>query len=219
MYFLIKIRKNKFYFYLNKLIITFNLYNKITIILYMTTLEIIGYILFVVSEIVAVLPIPANGLFHSFVIGLNNSIKNSNTDVEVAQQLVSTRPNTANLFNKIAIDSELSNTIQRLSDNHDILPYIEILTHYPQLKYIIALLQNNPDIVNDVKELIETNITQHQIQRQIVQQQIVQQRQLILQNQPFISNSLIENELQHKLQQQNSQQQNSQQDLNEIILQ
>ena len=192
----------------------------------MTTLEIIGYILFVVSEIVAILPIPANGLFHSFVIGLNNSIKNSNTDVEVAQQLVSTRPNTANLFNKIAINSELSNTIQRISDNHDILPYIEILTHYPQLKYIIALLQNNPDIVNDVKELIETNITQHQIQRQIVQQQIVQQRQLILQNNPF---SFIENELQHKLQQQNSQQQNSQQqnsqqqnsqqDLNEIILQ
>jgi hypothetical protein len=187
----------------------------------MNTLEIIGYALFVISEIVAVLPIPANGFLHSFFIGLNNSIKNSNNDIEVAQQLVSTRPNTANLFNKIATDSELSNSIKKISDNPDILPYIEMLSNHPQLKYIISLLQNNPDIVNDVKELIETNITQHQIQRQIVQQQIVQQRQLILQNNPF---SFIENELKNKLnsQQQNPQQnsqQNSQQGIDEIILQ
>ena len=91
----------------------------------MNTLEIIGYVLFVISEIVAVLPIPANGFLHSFFIGLNNSIKNSNNDIEVAQQLVSTRPNTANLFNKIAINSEFSNTVKKISDNPDILPYIE----------------------------------------------------------------------------------------------
>lgn len=188
----------------------------------MNTLEIIGYLLFIISEIVAVLPIPANGFLHSFFIGLNNSIKNSNTDIEVAQQLVSTRPNTANLFNKIAIDSDLSNTVQKISNNPDILPYIEMLSNHPQLKYIISLLQNNPDIVNDVKELIETNITQHQIQRQIVQQQIVQQRQLILQNN-ITSNSLIENELNKKLHQLSSKQQtqepNVHHDLNEIILQ
>jgi hypothetical protein len=187
----------------------------------MNTLEIIGYVLFAISEIVAVLPVPANGFLHSFFIGLNNSIKNSNTDIEVAQQLVSTRPNTANLFNKIATDHELSNTIKKISDSPDILPYIEILSNSPQLKYIISLLQNNPDIVNDVKELIETNITQHQIQRQIVQQQIVQQRQLMLQNNPF---AFIENELKNKLngQQQNTQQntpQNTQQNIDEIILQ
>lgn len=188
----------------------------------MNTLEIIGYVLFILSEIVAVLPIPANGVLHSFVIGLNNSLKNSNTDIEIAQQLVTTRPNTANIFNKIANDSGLSNVVNKLSDNPEILQYIETLSNHPQLKYIITLLQNNPDIVNDVKQLIETNITQNQIQRQIVQQQIIQQRQLVLQNQS-ISATTIENELKNKLQQLSSQQttsnsNNSVENLDEIII-
>lgn len=166
----------------------------------MTTLiETIGYICFILSEIVAVLPIPANGFLHSLFIGLNNSIRNSNTDIEMAQQLITTKPNTASLLNKIAINSELSNTVKKITDNPDILPFINLLSAQPQLQYILSLLQNNPDIINDVKQLIETNITQHQIQRQIVQQQIIQQRQLA--QTLFTSSSSIEDQLKIQLQQ------------------
>lgn len=180
-----------------------------------SVLEIIGYVLFAVSEIIAVLPIPANGFLHSLSIGLNNSIKNSNNDVEMAQQLVSTKPNIASLFNKMAINSELSNVVNKLTNNPEIIPFIESLSKQPQLQYIMSLLKNNPDIINDVKQLIETNITQNQIQRQIVQQQIIQQRQLILQNQPVYT----EQQLQNKLQQLLQQPQHQSQQMEEIILQ
>lgn len=167
-----------------------------------TWIEIIGYIFFVFSEIIAVLPIPANGFLHSLFIGLNNSIRNSNTDIEIAQQTISSKPSTASLLNKIAVNSELTNVVKKITDNPDILPFVKLLSTQPQLQYILSLLQNNPDIINDVKQLIETNITQHQIQRQIVQQQIIQQRQLI---QPLIPNISIEDQLKIQLQQLNSQ--------------
>lgn len=185
----------------------------------MTTLtETIGYIIFILSEIVAVLPIPANGFLHSLFIGLNNSIKNSDTDIEMAQQIISTRPNTANLLNKIALNSELSNVIKKISDNPEIIPFVNLLSTQPQLQYIVSLLQNNPDIINDVKQLIETNITQHQIQRQIVQQQIVQQRQLV-QSQLFNTLS-TEDQLKSQLQQLSQGQTNNTNntDMEEIIL-
>ena len=162
-----------------------------------STIEIIGFILFGLSEIIAVLHIPANGFLHSLSIGLKNSIKNSNQDIEIAQQLVSNKPDIASVFNKIANNTEVSNVIKKLSDRPDVVPFVEILLKQPQLQYILTLLKNNPDIVNDVKQLIETNITQNQIQRQIVQQQIVQQRQLLIQNNlPILS---TEQELENKL--------------------
>jgi hypothetical protein len=170
-----------------------------------STMEIIGFILFAVSEIIAVLPIPANGFLHSLSIGLNNSIKNSNTDIEMAQQIVTTKPNIASLFNKIAVNPELSSVIKKISDSPEIIPFIESLSKNPQLQYVLSLLQNNPDIIGDVKQLVETNITQNQIQRQIVQQQIIQQRQLFP-TQTTMSTFTIEKQLNQVLEKLNNNQ-------------
>lgn len=170
-----------------------------------STMEIIGFILFAVSEIIAVLPIPANGFLHSLSIGLKNSIKNSNTDIEMAQQIVTTKPNIASLFNKIAVNPELSNAIKKISDSPEIIPFIEALSQNHQLQYVLSLLQNNPDIIGDVKQLVETNITQNQIQRQIVQQQIIQQRQLFP-TQTTMSTFTIEKQLNQVLEKLNNNQ-------------
>jgi hypothetical protein len=65
----------------------------------MDTTTIIGYVLFAISEILPLLPIPTNGVFHSLTIGLKNSIKNSNNDIEVAQNVLKQKPDIANIVN------------------------------------------------------------------------------------------------------------------------
>ena len=64
---------------------------------------IIGYVLFAISEIIPLLPIPANGVFHSFIIGLQNSFKNHHIDLELGQQLsgIQTQSKSINLHDVI----------------------------------------------------------------------------------------------------------------------
>ena len=68
---------------------------------YITT--IIGYSLFALSEFLPLLPIPANGFLHSIAIGLQNSFSNKpvSTDLEIAQNLLISRPNMQNIISTL----------------------------------------------------------------------------------------------------------------------
>jgi len=150
---------------------------------YITT--ILGYGLFALSEILPLLPIPANGFLHSIAIGLQNSLSNKpiSTDLEIAQNLLISRPNMPNIISTLEGNSNLINSIKLLNDKPQLLAQINKLAYDKNLQFINTLLINNPDIINEIKNIIINtlkNTTQSppitpQITQQEVQQQEVQQ--------------------------------------------
>ena len=119
-----------------------------------TITSIIGYILLAISEIIAILPVPANGLLHSLFIGLNNSLKNPNYDIELAQTLINNKPIMANLVTTLEGNPKLINSISILTQNPQILPFISKLSNDESLQYINTLLINNPGVIKNVKQII-----------------------------------------------------------------
>jgi hypothetical protein len=116
---------------------------------------IIGYALFAVSEIIAVLPIPANGMFHSVLIGLKNSVSKINsTDIEMAQTLISTKPDMANIITTLQGNSKLIDSVKTVINNPEIITNVENIVKDKNLQFINTLLINNPEIINDIKVVI-----------------------------------------------------------------
>ena len=81
------------------------------------TAAIIGYVLFAISEIIPLLPIPANGVFHSFIIGLQNSFKNPHVDLELGQQLSGLQTQSKSI--------NLHDVIEYINTNPDKLPHVK----------------------------------------------------------------------------------------------
>jgi hypothetical protein len=116
---------------------------------------IIGYSLFAVSEIVAVLPIPANGMLHSLLIGLKNSVsKIYSNDIEMATNLISNKPDMANIINTLEGNPKLIESVKTVINNPEIITNIENIAKNKVLQFINTLLSNNPEIVNDIKSII-----------------------------------------------------------------
>jgi hypothetical protein len=129
----------------------------------MTTIDpmtIVGYTLFGLSELVAILPIPSNGILHSFIIGLQNSIKkpnnNNNNDLEMAQTLINKQPSIANIINTISYNPNLINSVKLLLDNQHLIPLFENISKDQNLQYVLNIVQNNPKISPEtIKKTIE----------------------------------------------------------------
>lgn len=123
-----------------------------------STEAIIGYVLFILSELVSIIPIPANGLLHSFMIGIQNSFKNQNTNIEIAQNLLNKNPSLANLINKLNSNANIGSSINRLLENPENIKLIDLISNDNKLQYIITLLNNNPNIINTVTNTVERQI-------------------------------------------------------------
>jgi len=125
---------------------------------YLTTIT--GYILFFLSEVLPLLPIPANGVLHSIAIGLKNSFSNKkpSTDVEIAQNLLISRPNMPNIISTLEGNHNLINSIKILNDNPQLLQQITKLAYDKNLQFINTLLINNPDVINEIKKIIISTI-------------------------------------------------------------
>jgi hypothetical protein len=119
---------------------------------------IIGYVLFIVSEFVSLIPIPANGLLHSFTIGFQNSFKNPDINTEMTQSLLQNNPNIATLVNRIANNMHITNSINTLLDKPQVLSQINTISNNNKLQYIITLLNNHPEMINDISNIIEKQI-------------------------------------------------------------
>lgn len=116
---------------------------------------IIGYALFAFSEIVAVLPIPANGVFHSLIIGLKNSAtKIKSSDIEMAKTLITNKPDMANIITTLEGNPILIETVKIILANPGITKSIGEIANNNNLQFINTLLINNPDIINITKTLI-----------------------------------------------------------------
>jgi hypothetical protein len=121
---------------------------------------ILGYSLFALSELLPLLPMPANGFLHSIAIGLKNSFSNKpvSTDIEIAQNLLISRPNMPNIISTLEGNNILINSIKILNDNPQLLAQINTLAYDKNLRFINTLLINNPDIINKIKDLIINTI-------------------------------------------------------------
>lgn len=117
---------------------------------------ILGYSLFALSEFLPLLPIPANGFLHSIAIGLQNSFSNKpvSTDIEIAQNLLISRPNMPNIISTLEGNNNLINSIKLLNDKPQLLAQLNKLAYDKNLQFINTLLINNPDIINEIKNII-----------------------------------------------------------------
>lgn len=86
---------------------------------------IIGFTLFAISELIPLLPIPANGIFHSFLIGLHNSFKNPVQDIETGQQLINQIQQKEIILTCQNCQSELTEIISYIKENPDKLKNIK----------------------------------------------------------------------------------------------
>lgn len=121
-----------------------------------TTVTLIGYALFAISELAGILPIPANGLLHSLAIGLKNSLTRGRTDadIEMAQKLVKHKPAMASVVTCLEGNPTLIAAVNTLITNPQIINTIDSLVKDRSLFHINTMLINNPDIINDVKRVV-----------------------------------------------------------------
>lgn len=122
------------------------------------TETIIGYVLFILSEFISLIPIPANGLLHSFTIGFKNSFKNPDINTEMTQSLLKKNPNIAALINKIANNIHITTSLNTLLEKPQILSQVNTISNNSKLQYIITLLNNHPEMINNISNLIEKEI-------------------------------------------------------------
>lgn len=133
----------------------------------MDTSTIIGYVLFAISELLPLLPIPTNGLLHSLTIGLNNSLKNSNSDIEVAQNILHKKPEIANLIHTAVSNPTVKETINTIVNRQDLIPLVNSLNSDANLQKMVTLLNANPQIINEVQSFVEQQVNLN-INRSIV---------------------------------------------------
>jgi hypothetical protein len=128
--------------------------------------SIVGYVLFVVSELLPLLPIHTNGVFHSFLIGLQKSFKQPDKDIELAQRLINKNPSVTNLINTVSTNPSIQNCVQNILDNVNVVPYVQMLCNSPELQTIFHAASTNPMLLNNIKNLIlvthQNNLAQNQ---------------------------------------------------------
>lgn len=103
---------------------------------------IIGFSLFAISEIVPLLPIKANGILHSFVIGLTKSFNLTLPVKEIDIEANNTEITTRTLENA-TLSSPLYNNIYCKNCHSD-------------LNDIITYLNQNPEKLKNVKDYISS---------------------------------------------------------------
>jgi len=102
--------------------------------------SILGFTLFVVSEIIPLLPIPANGIFHSFVIGLQNSFKSPiKIDIEKGMD---------------GNNNALNNSNENLNINSKSIQIQKCPNCSSDIDYIMNYLNENPSKIKEIKEFI-----------------------------------------------------------------
>lgn len=119
---------------------------------------IIGFILFSISELLSLFPINTNGIFHTFVLGFQNSFKNLDNDIEVAKQLLTKKPNIANIINTVATNPVIKECVQNIIDNQHLIPQIQLICKNQEFQTLSNGIKNiNPKLINQILNNNYTN--------------------------------------------------------------
>jgi len=143
------------------------------------SVSIIGFVFFALSELLPLLPIPANGFLHSLFIGLKNSFakQTKNVDLEIAQSLVNTRPEFVELVNTIEGNSNLIDALKMLTKSPELVSLVQKIADDKNLQLINTLLINNPDIKTETKRSIFSKLSDIHINIQTTTNQSTNQYQ------------------------------------------
>jgi hypothetical protein len=129
----------------------------------MDTTAIVGFSLFALSEVLAVLPIPANGFLQSLMIGLRNSLNKKRNDIEMAHTMIGDKPEVACVVNQVATSKPLAEALASLASNPHIIPQVEALCKNSTLTYIITVLENNPQLLASIAQTLEHSMSNTEI--------------------------------------------------------
>lgn len=108
---------------------------------------IIGFTLFAISEIIPILPIPANGIFHSFLIGLHNSFKDPIKDIETGQQLI-------NKGTRQQRQQEEEQEQEQVQEQQQKQITLTCQNCQSELNDIITYITEHPDKLKNIKDFI-----------------------------------------------------------------
>ena len=115
----------------------------------MNTATIIGFVLFAVSEIAALLPIPASGILDSMIQGFQNSfVKKLQSDIEMDRSLIDKKPELATFINKLTMNKNIN------IHEADLFSDIEKLYTIKDFKLIFDCIKNDPNLIEKIKPLV-----------------------------------------------------------------
>jgi hypothetical protein len=123
-----------------------------------TIATVLGYVLFGLSELLPLLPIPTNGFLHSIFIGLQNAFRNPTKDIEMAMDLVSNKnfgKDFANIVNSLANNNQLNTIVLNLINNPQLANNINSIQNDTILLSQLPRISSNPQIKNLISTLLQ----------------------------------------------------------------
>jgi len=134
----------------------------------------IGFVLFGLSELLGILPIPANGLLHSLFVGMKNSFSNPLNNTKLIQTVIDKEPDLENILSKISSNPNLITSIKTMSDNQHVLPLLEMICNNQDLEYLLTLIKNNPSLLTSIISQCKINPTIQLLQPMSSSPQLIQ---------------------------------------------
>lgn len=116
--------------------------------------SIIGYVLFAVSEILPLINVPTNGVLQSFVLGVGNAFKPPEKDIELADVLIHTKPELANIVNTISTNHVVQSIIKDLLNNPTNINNITAVQTQKEIATVVSVLRNNPIIKDFISKIL-----------------------------------------------------------------
>ena len=110
----------------------------------MDATTIIGYALFIASEIFAMLPTQSSGFFQTLVLGFGKAFKIPEKDIELAKSVISN-------------DKSCATTVNILSTNPQLKAVVDNIVNNAKVLSIYANVNDNVDLINKIHD----NITLH----------------------------------------------------------
>lgn len=118
--------------------------------------SIMGYVLFAISEILPLINVPTNGFLHSVFLGLGNAFKTPEKDIELAQVLITTKPELclASMVNTMSSNPVVQGIFKDLMNNPTNINNITAVQSQKEIASVVSVLRNNPTIKKMVSDLL-----------------------------------------------------------------
>jgi hypothetical protein len=120
--------------------------------------SIIGFGLFILSEVLPFINIKANGIFETLILGVKNAFDHNllprSKDIELAQTLVTTQDDFANIVNTINSNPYIKDIIINLIKNPTTANNIKAVQNNPELSHVVTtLLFNGTELSSVLKSI------------------------------------------------------------------
>lgn len=117
---------------------------------------IIGFTLFLVSEILPLINIPTNGILQTFSLGFKQAFVQPEKDIQLAEVLINSKPELglANVVNTIGSNPVVQHIISDLMNNPSNINNIKAVQTHKEIATVVSILRNNPIIKDMVTNLL-----------------------------------------------------------------